>query len=87
MKRWASLFGIALERLGRQRLQVGRGHAVGAGERVDEPLLGDEAELEEARAQAAAVEDLVLDGLLQLSLRDDPAIAQDASEYRQSVPP
>ena len=75
------------ERLGLQGPEVGRGHALGAGERVGEPLLGDEAELVEARAEAAAVEHLVLDGLLQLSVGDDPAVAQDPSQYRQRAPP
>jgi hypothetical protein len=60
---------------------------VRARQRGDESLLGDVAELVEAGAEAAAVEDLVLDGLLQLSLRDDPAIAQDAPQYRQCPPP
>jgi hypothetical protein len=56
---------------------------VGAGEGVGEALLGDESELVEARAEATTVEDLVLDRLLELLVRDDPAVAQDASEYRQ----
>jgi hypothetical protein len=47
----------------------------------------DEPQLDQVGAQPAAVEDLVLNGLLQLPLRDDPAIAQDASEYRQRAPP
>ena len=73
--------------LGRKRPQVGGGHALGPGERVGEALLGDEAELLEARAQASAVEHLVLDGLLQLPVGDDPAVAQDPSQYRQRAPP
>jgi hypothetical protein len=68
-------------------VQVGRGHAVGAGQRVEQPLFGDEAQLVEAGSQPAAVQDLVLDGLLQLTFGDDPAIAQDATQYRQRVPP
>ncbi|MGE5126878.1 MAG: hypothetical protein ACM3PV_11345 [Betaproteobacteria bacterium] len=76
-----------LEGLGLQRLQVCGRDAVGPRQRVDQALLGDVAELVEAGAETAAVEDLVLDGLLQLSVRDDPAIAQDASEYRQGAPP
>jgi hypothetical protein len=56
---------------------------VRARERVDQALLGDVAELVQAGTEPAAVEDLVLDGLLELSLRDDPAVAQDAPEYRQ----
>ena len=84
LKRWASFFGTSGERLGLDRPQVDRGHAVGAGQRVGEPLLGDEAELVEARAEPAAVEHLVLDGLLQLPVGDDPAVAQDPSQYRQA---
>jgi hypothetical protein len=60
---------------------------VGAGEGVGEALFRDEAELVQARPEPAAVEHLVLDGLLQLLVRDDPAVAQDASEYRQRPPP
>jgi hypothetical protein len=75
------------ERLRGERLEVGGGDALGPGEGVGEALLGDEAQLVEARAQAAPVEDLVLDGLLQLSVRDDPAIAQDPSQYGQRAPP
>jgi len=29
----------------------------------------------------------VLDGLLQLPVGDDPAVAQDPSQYRQRAPP
>jgi hypothetical protein len=76
-----------LDGLGLQRPEVRGGDPVGPRQRVDQALLGDVAELVEAGPQAAAVEDLVLDGLLQLSVRDDPAIAQDASEYRQRAPP
>ena len=73
------------EGLGLEGPQVGGGNALGAGEGVGEPLLGDEAELEEARAEPAAVEHLVLDGLLQLPVGDDPAVAQDPSQYRQRL--
>jgi hypothetical protein len=60
---------------------------VGPGQGLAQPLLRDEAELVEVRAEAAAVEDLVLDGLLELSLGDDATVAQDASENRQWVAP
>jgi hypothetical protein len=75
--------GHGRDRLGPERLQVDRGHAVRARQRVGQALLGDEAELVEARAEPAAVEHLVLDGLLQLSVRDHPAVAQDSSEDGQ----
>jgi hypothetical protein len=64
-------------------VQVGGGDAVHARERVGQPLLGDEAELVQGRAEPPAVEHLVLDGLLQLALGDHATIAQDASEYGQ----
>jgi hypothetical protein len=60
------------------------GDAVGAGQGFPETLLGDEAQLVEVRPEASAVENLVLDRFLKLSLGDDPAVAQDAGEYRQS---
>jgi hypothetical protein len=57
---------------------------VGAGQCLAQALLRDEAQLVEVGPQASAIEDLVLDGLLKLSLGDDPAVAQDAGEYGQS---
>src|SRR5262249_25024885 len=71
------------DRFGRERLEVDPRHAVRARERVGEPLLGDEAELVEAGAEPPAVEHLVLDRLLQLSVGDHPAVAQDPSQDRQ----
>jgi hypothetical protein len=50
---------------------------------VDEPLLGDEAQLVERRAEPAPVEHLVLDRLLQLTVGDDATVAQDSSQDRQ----
>jgi hypothetical protein len=50
---------------------------VGPGEGLLQALLGYEAQLMKVGTQATPVENLVLDGLLQLSFRHDPAVAQD----------
>ena len=74
------LLGRELQGVRLHLAHVRRGDAVGPRERLPKPLLGDEAELVEARPQAPPVEDLVLDGLLKLSLGDHPAVAQDAGQ-------
>jgi len=40
---------------------------------------------EQVRAQAAAVQHLVLDGLFELALADDAAVPEDSSEYGQAA--
>src|SRR5262249_31019603 len=68
----------------RDLLRVRRRDSVGPAEGLLQPVLGDVAQLVEVRAQPAPVEDLVLDRFLELSLRDDPAVAQEPGEDRQS---
>ena len=77
--------GDEAHHLGHDRPQIdGHGrHAVGTGQCGLEPFLGDEPELVEVGAQPASVQDLVLDGLLELPLGDDAAIAEDARENGQ----
>jgi hypothetical protein len=55
-------------------------------QRLLQAVLGDEAQLVEARAKPAAVEDLMLDRELELVVADEPAFPQDASQYRQGAP-
>ena len=66
--------------------RVGRRDTLGPGKGLGQPLLGDEAELIETRAEAAAVEDLMLNGLLQLCFTDDSAVAENPSQNRQKTP-
>src|SRR5207247_7349317 len=64
-----------------------RGDAVGLRQSVLQLLLGDEAQLVEARAQPSPVKDLVLDRLLELALGHDATVPQDPTQNRQLATP
>ena len=57
-----------------------------ARESLLETLFGDEPELMEAGSQASTVQHLVLDGLLELRLGDNSAVAEVPRQDRQMKP-
>src|SRR4029077_5268543 len=76
--------GVARDLL---HVEGGAAHAVGLGQDLLQLLLADEAQLVEAGAQAAPVEDLVVDRLLELALGDDAPVLEQPREDGSALSP